>query len=125
MFAASPLPRGDEATGITGREMWQSSRAGAKGWGACGHGRLPSVLGAAWQAWPGTPRVGAWLPTYVRGRDRQLERDGIVSSRSLCPVRRSQAGDGKYRALGSPCPLCAPSVEQWAEPEHPSRQPGM
>lgn len=25
------------------------------------------------------PGVGAWLPTYMRGGDRQLERDGIVS----------------------------------------------
>lgn len=78
-------------------------------------------LGKAGQDPPG---VGAWLPTYMGGGDRQLERDGIVSSRSLCPIRWSQAGDGKYGALGSPCRLCAPSMEQWAEPEHPGRQPG-
>jgi len=116
---------------VKGRTRWghgQGNVVKQQGWchglGGCGRGWLPSVLGAAWQAWPGPPWVGAWLPTYTRGGDRRLGRDGIVSSRSLCPVRWSQTGDGKCRALGSPCPPNAPSVGQGAELEHPGRQPG-
>uniref|UniRef100_A0A8C0ASN9 Ig-like domain-containing protein n=1 Tax=Buteo japonicus TaxID=224669 RepID=A0A8C0ASN9_9AVES len=55
--------------------MWRSSRAGAKGCGGCGRGRLPSVLGAAWQDWPGPPRGGC-LAAHLHARRGQAAGEG-------------------------------------------------
>lgn len=57
-----------------------------------------SPAGTLWCGWLAAHvHVGSW------------EGMVIVSSRLLCPFRRSQAGDGKYSALVSPCPCCVPA----------------
>lgn len=83
-YAAYLLPRG--------MNLWGSSA------GKCGEATgLVLRAGGLWP-WPTVlcagnstaslakiPRVGARLPTYMQGGDKQLGKGGIISSRSLCP----------------------------------------